>query len=229
MPRAPKSRFPVPVDRKNATELAPTLSSLKQLRIAASTCQACDLWRNATQTVFGEGAHSASVLLIGEQPGDKEDLLGHPFVGPAGKLLDECLKEAGIEREEVYVTNAVKHFKWSHDERGKRRIHKKPGASEIGACRPWLEAEIRVLKPAVILCMGATAAQSLLGRGVSVTQQRGQRLESTLGKNVMVTVHPSSILRITDHEERIVARRLFVRDLEQVARLATEAERKKSA
>lgn len=186
-------------------------------------------WKIGTQTVFGEGPKSATVLLVGEQPGDKEDLAGHPFVGPAGKLLDECLKEAGIDRRQVYLTNAVKHFKWSHDERGKRRIHKKPGATEIAACRPWLEAEIRVLKPAVLLCMGATAAQALLGKGISVTRQRGQRIESVLARNVMVTVHPSSLLRVTDHDEREAARRLFVRDLREVARLASATGMKKSA
>ena len=214
-------------DRTHATDLAEKANSVQQLKTIAAGCQACDLWKNATQTVFGEGPTEASLLLIGEQPGDKEDLAGHPFVGPAGRLLDECLREAGIDRDEVYVTNAVKHFRWSHDERGKRRIHKKPAASEIKACRPWLEAEIRVVKPKVLLCMGASAAQAVLGKSISVTRQRGEKLQSTLAENVIVTVHPSSILRVTNHDDREMQRGLFVRDLERVARLLATGKKKR--
>src|SRR5882757_6109830 len=150
-------------------------SSLTSLRRAARDCRACDLWKHATQTVFGEGASKASIMFVGEQPGDQEDLAGHPFVGPAGKVLDEALLEAGIDRAQVYVTNAVKHFKWAPAERGKRRIHKKPRASEIQACRPWLDAEIDLVRPQVLVCLGATAAQSLLGASFSVTRERGRR------------------------------------------------------
>jgi DNA polymerase len=158
-------------------------------------------------------------MLVGEQPGDKEDLAGHPFVGPAGRLLDEGLREAGVERNEVYVTNVVKHFKWSPAERGKRRIHKKPRSSEIEACRPWLDAEIRLVKPQIIVCLGATAAQSLLGKTFSVTRQRGQLIESTLAPNVIATVHPSSILRARDETARQLQMREFVADLKKVANL----------
>lgn len=228
MPRASQNLFAGAADRTHATDLAENATSLQQLKTIAAGCQACDLWKNATQTVFGEGPTTASLLLVGEQPGDKEDLTGHPFVGPAGRLLDECLREAGIDRDRVYVTNAVKHFKWSHDERGKRRIHKKPAASEINACRPWLEAEIRMVKPAVLLCMGASAAQALLGKSISVTRQRGEKLQSALADNVIVTVHPSSILRVTDHNERETQRHLFVRDLERVARLLSAGKNKQS-
>jgi DNA polymerase len=226
MPRASQDLFAGSTDRTHATDLAENATSLKQLKTIAAGCQACDLWKNATQTVFGEGPTAAPLLLVGEQPGDKEDLAGHPFVGPAGRLLDECLREAGIDRGQVYVTNAVKHFKWAHDERGKRRIHKKPAASEINACRPWLEAEIRIVKPAVLLCMGASAAQALLGKSISVTRQRGEKLQSALADNVIVTVHPSSILRVTDHNERETQRRLLVRDLERVARLLSAGKNK---
>jgi uracil-DNA glycosylase len=222
-----QNSFDGSTDRTHATDLAEKATSLQQLKTIASGCQACDLWKNATQTVFGEGPTEASLLIIGEQPGDKEDLAGHPFVGPAGRLLDECLREAGIDRDEVYVTNAVKHFKWSHDERGKRRIHKRPAASEIGACRPWLEAEIRVVKPKVLLCMGASASQAVLGRSISVTRQRGEKLQSELAENVIVTVHPSSILRVKNHGDREIQRGLFVRDLERVARLLPSGRKKK--
>jgi DNA polymerase len=158
-------------------------------------------------------------MFVGEQPGDKEDLAGHPFVGPAGRLLDDCLREAGIERNQVYVTNVVKHFKWSPDERGKRRIHKKPRTSEIEACRPWLDAEIRLVKPEIVVCLGATAAQALLGKTFSVTRQRGQLVESTLAPHVIATVHPSSILRARDQSARQLQMREFVADLNRVASL----------
>lgn len=196
----------------------PGANSIPHLQSAAIECRACDLYKNATQTVFGEGPAKATVMFVGEQPGDREDLAGHPFVGPAGKLLDEALVEAGIDRADVYVTNAVKHFKWAPDERGKRRIHKKPGAAEIAACRPWLDAELRVIKPQVLVCLGATAAQALLGRAFSVTRQRGQLVESTLAPHVIATVHPSSILR-ADENSRHEQMRAFVGDLAKVAQL----------
>ncbi len=192
-------------------------SSLASIRLAARDCKACDLWKNATQTVFGEGSAHARVMFVGEQPGDHEDLAGRPFVGPAGKLLDEALHEAGIKRAEVYVTNVVKHFKWSPAERGKRRIHKKPRYSEIHACRPWLNAELEAVKPEVLVCLGATAAQALLGRDFSVTRQRGQEVVSVLAPHVMATVHPSSILRAPDAEARHIQMKNFVRDLISVA------------
>ncbi len=191
--------------------------SLKALRQEARHCKACDLWKNATQTVFGEGSRRARVMFVGEQPGDQEDLAGRPFVGPAGKLLSEAMHEAGIDRDEVYVTNAVKHFKWAPAERGKRRIHKKPRASEVKACRPWLDAEINLVRPDVLVCLGATAAQALLGKDFSVTRQRGEKIESSLAPVVVATVHPSSILRARDSESRQLQMEEFVRDLEVVA------------
>jgi len=194
-------------------------SSLATLRRAARDCRACDLWRNATQTVFGEGSPNAPIMFIGEQPGDQEDLAGQPFVGPAGRILNEALLQAGIHRDEVYVTNVVKHFKWTPAERGKRRIHKKPRYSEINACRPWLDAEINLVKPQVLVCLGATAAQALLGRKFSVTRQRGEAVESSLAPRVMATVHPSSILRAPDHATRELQMKEFVRDLAKIARL----------
>src|SRR5579872_2462728 len=164
----------------NATHLVPAKATLPNLRSAARGCTACDLWKTGTQTVFGEGSSRASIMLVGEQPGDQEDRIGRPFVGPAGKLLDEALAEAGIERTEVYVTNVVKHFKWSPAERGKRRIHKKPRYSEIHACRPWLDAELQVVKPQILVCLGATAAQALLGKDFSVTRQHGELVKTEL-------------------------------------------------
>jgi uracil-DNA glycosylase family protein len=200
--------------------------SLPWLRRAAQDCKACDLWKHATQTVFGEGAPRAAIMFVGEQPGDQEDLAGHPFVGPAGKLLDEALHEAGIDRSGVYVTNVVKHFKWSPAERGKRRIHKKPRYSEIKACRPWIDAEIKVVKPEVLVCLGATAAQALLGRGFSVTRQRGLVMDSQLAPKVLATVHPSSILRAPDAEARQSQMKDFVRDLSTVAELVANPKQK---
>lgn len=194
--------------------LHPTLPALRK---AAQDCRACDLWQRGTQTVFGEGAPHAKVIFVGEQPGDKEDLEGKPFVGPAGALLDKALVEAGIDRGKVYVTNAVKHFKW--EPRGKRRIHKKPNATEIAACRPWLEAEIAVLKPKVVVCLGATAAQALLGRDFRVTQHRGEFVDSPIASYVMATVHPSSILRAPDDETRHEEMRRFVADLKKLSRV----------
>src|ERR1700732_5621826 len=163
-------------------------ATLEELRQAAKNCKACDLWRTGTQTVLGDGAAHSKLMLVGEQPGNQEDLEGKPFVGPAGKLLDAALLEAGIDRKKVYVTNAVKHFKW--EPRGKRRIHKKPNAAEIAACRPWLDAEIAALRPRIIVCLGATAAQALLDRDFRVTQHRGEFVKSALAPQVMATVHP---------------------------------------
>jgi uracil-DNA glycosylase family protein len=202
--------------RKSPVAPVPRNASLEVLRQASRDCQACDLWRNATQTVFGEGSSRAKIMMIGEQPGNQEDLEGKPFVGPAGKLLDEALIAAGIDRKQVYVTNAVKHFKW--EPRGKRRIHKKPGAKEIDACRPWLEAEIAALHPEIIVCLGATAAQSLLGRDFRVTQHSGEFLQSPLAHRVMATVHPSSILRAPDEKSRIDEMQHFIADLKKILR-----------
>jgi uracil-DNA glycosylase len=193
----------------------PDRPTLTKLREAAAGCRACDLWRSGTQTVFGEGKRNSEVMLIGEQPGDREDIEGRPFVGPAGKLLDEALTRAGIERDNVYITNVVKHFKWKP--RGKRRIHQKPNAEEIAACRPWLEGELEAVKPRVIVCLGATAAQALLGRTFRVSRQRGEFVESPLAPLVTATVHPSSILRAEDDETRHAAMEEFVADLTKVA------------
>lgn len=188
---------------------------MPNLRGAATRCKGCDLWKRGTQTVFGEGSAHARVLMVGEQPGDKEDLQGKPFVGPAGAVLDKALLAAGIDRNEVYVTNIVKHFKW--EPRGKRRIHKKPSALEVSACRPWLDAEIEVTRPDVIVLLGASAAQGLLGRDFRVSQQRGEWISSPLAPFVMATVHPSSILRAPDDESRHEETRKFIADLKKVA------------
>jgi uracil-DNA glycosylase family protein len=193
----------------------PLQGSLAELQKASKHCTACDLWKIGTQTVFGAGTSSAEIMFVGEQPGDQEDIEGKPFVGPAGKLLNTALEKAGIDRTKVYVTNAVKHFKW--EPRGKRRIHKKPNAAEITACRPWLEAEIAALKPKLIVCLGATAAQSLLGRDFRVTQHRGEFLKSPLAPFVMATVHPSSILRAPDDDTRHEEMRRFIADLKKAA------------
>jgi len=193
----------------------PAKLTLPTLRAAAAGCKACDLWKLGTQTVFGEGKATARVMMVGEQPGDKEDLQGRPFVGPAGAVLDKALTAAGINRNDVYVTNIVKHFKW--EPRGKRRLHKKPNMLEISACRPWLEAEIKVVKPEVLVLMGATAAQGIMGSQFRVTQHRGQWLESNFAQLVMATVHPSSILRAPDDDSRHEEMRKFIEDLKQVA------------
>jgi uracil-DNA glycosylase len=188
---------------------------MPKLREAAADCTACDLYKTGTQTVFGEGKQSAEVMFVGEQPGDQEDKAGKPFVGPAGQLLDEALVDAGIDRTTVYVTNVVKHFKWQA--RGKRRIHQKPNWSEIAACRPWLEAELAVVEPCVLVCLGATAAQALLGRQFRVTKERGRPVDSDLAEHVIATVHPSSILRDPETREQEYA--AFVEDLKVVAGL----------
>ncbi len=202
----------------DATPFLPREHELDKLRAAAAGCEGCDLYRTGTQTVFGEGPPRALVMLVGEQPGDQEDRAGKPFVGPAGRLLDEALEEAGIDRSRVYVTNAVKHFKW--EARGKRRIHSKPSAREIRACRPWLEAELGEIEPRVIVVLGATAAQALLGSSFRVTQQRGKALENTgLAPYVVATVHPASVLRAPDPEARESEGRAFVHDLRTVKQL----------
>jgi len=195
--------------------MVPEKPTLPRLRKAAAGCRACPLWETGTQTVFGEGATGAAVVFVGEQPGDQEDRQGRPFVGPAGRVLDEALVEAGIDRGATYVTNAVKHFKWQA--RGKRRIHAKPNWAELAACRPWLEAELAVVKPRVLVCLGATAAQSLLGRQFRVTKQRGEWVESELAEHVTATIHPSAILRQQDDESRHREMRAFVEDLRVVA------------
>jgi uracil-DNA glycosylase len=204
------------VDTGTAAEYLPERLSLTSLREAAAACQACPLWRTGTQTVFGEGAARSELMLVGEQPGDREDREGHPFVGPAGRLLDEALEEAGIDRTRAYVTNVVKHFKWQA--RGKRRIHAKPAWTEISACRPWLDAEIAVVKPDVLVCLGATAAQALLGRSFRVTRERGKPVDSDLATHVLATIHPSAILR-ADADTREVERAALVDDLKVVASL----------
>jgi DNA polymerase len=207
-PRAPKIGLPVP-------SILPDRLSLPAMREAAAGCQACDLYARATQTVFGEGPRRAEVMMVGEQPGDVEDTEGHVFVGPAGRLLDRALDEAGLTRTQVYLTNVVKHFKW--EPRGKRRIHKKPGATEIAACRPWLDSEIAVVKPRVLVCLGAVAAQALLGRAFKVSEARGRFVDSELAERVLATVHPSSVLRAADETQRREAMAHFVADLRVVA------------
>ena len=190
--------------------------SIEALAQAAKTCRACDIWSRATQTVFGEGNAHAEVILVGEQPGNEEDLAGHPFVGPAGKLLDKALLAAGIARDKVYITNVVKHF--NSVQRGKWRIHKKPNAEEIAACRPWLDAEIAIIRPAVIICLGATAAQAVISRDYRVTRRRGELQKSAFGPMITATVHPSSILRTPDDKARHLQMREFVADLKKIAR-----------
>ena len=199
----------------SAADLIPRRPTLAALRKAAAGCRACPLWETGTQTVFGEGPVRARALFVGEQPGDQEDRQGRPFVGPAGRLLDEALELAGIDRGAIYVTNAVKHFKW--EARGKRRIHAKPSWSEQTACRPWVEAEIAVVQPHVLVCLGATAAQSLFGKQFRVTKERGRWLESELAERVTATIHPSAILRQRDDESRRREMQLFVEDLRLVA------------
>jgi uracil-DNA glycosylase family protein len=206
----------MPRNRKNAADLIPDRPTLARVRDAARDCQACDLYKVGKQTVFGEGSPRAVLMLIGEQPGDSEDVTGRPFVGPAGKLLDRALTEAGIDRSEVYVTNVVKHFKW--EPRGKRRIHKKPNAGEIAACRPWLDVEIALVKPRGIVCLGATAAQALLGRRFKVSTGRGAFVQSPLAPLVMATVHPSALLRAPDEATRRIETKRFIDDLRKVRR-----------
>ena len=204
---------------RSACALIPGEATIAALQEAAAGCTACPLYRNATQTVFGEGPERAAIMLVGEQPGDAEDLVGHPFVGPAGKLLDHCLAEAGIDRSRTYVTNVVKHFKWVP--RGPRRIHSKPGAVEIEACFPWLEAEIAQVAPRIIVALGATLALALFGRVVRVTRDRGRLLPTNLAPYALATVHPSALLRVPDEETRRREILRFVEDLRKVAGIAT--------
>ena len=214
-----------PIATGSAADFMPRRLTLPALRDAARSCHGCRLWTVGTQTVFGEGPQRATVMMVGEQPGDQEDRDGHPFVGPAGRLLDAALEEAGIDRGSVYVTNAVKHFKWERGEKSKRRIHKKPNDGEIRACRPWLDAELRLVQPRVIICLGATAAQSLLGKAFRVTKRRGQKVSAPFANAVFATVHPSSVLRAPDPRAREDARRAFVADLRKVARYLGRLER----
>src|SRR6266566_302425 len=199
----------------------PDTSSLTEVREASRECTACHLYKRATQTVFGEGPKTAPIILVGEQPGDYEDVAGKPFVGPAGKIMDRALEEAGIDRSHVYVTNAVKHFKW--EPRGKRRIHKKPNSREIAACRPWLEAEVRLVKPQLVVCLGSTAGQAFFGPSFRVTRERGKVLSSKLAQKVVATVHPSSLLRQPDEESREREYDRFVVDLRAAVKAASEA------
>jgi len=210
----PSKVTPTKTAARGAALWVPPHPTLPKLIAASKHCEGCDLYKHATQTVFGAGPAHAPVIMVGEQPGDSEDREGAPFVGPAGRLLDKALVEAGIDRSQVYVTNAVKHFKF--EERGKRRIHAKPNAAEIGACRPWLESEIEVVKPELIVCLGATAAQTLLGRNFRITQQRGIFLPFTQSKWIMTTVHPSALLRAPDPERRHEEYELFLRDLSAI-------------
>ena len=198
----------------------PDTSSLADVREAARECTACHLYQRATQTVFGEGPKDVPIMLVGEQPGDYEDVAGKPFVGPAGKIMDRALEEAGIDRKKVYVTNAVKHFKW--EPRGKRRIHQKPNAREIAACRPWMEAELRLVKPKLLVCLGATAAQAIFGPSFRVTRERGKVLSSKFALRVLATVHPSSLLRQPDEQSREREYKRFVLDLRAALKAAGE-------
>ena len=200
-----------------AAPFVPHTTSLRALGGAAQECRGCDLYKHATQAVFGAGPRVARLMFVGEQPGDQEDRQGEPFVGPAGALLDRALAAVGIKRKQVYVTNAVKHFKW--EPRGKRRIHKKPRVSEIAACRPWLDAELRAVRPAVIVCLGATAAQAIFGAQFRLMQQRGKILPTSLGPEALATIHPSSVLRAGDGESRRLAYEMLVADLAMVAKL----------
>jgi uracil-DNA glycosylase len=208
-------RMPAKNPYPSAAPFVPDNPTLPKMKKAAAGCKGCDLYKRTTQTVFGEGPVHASVMFIGEQPGDQEDIQGKPFVGPAGKMLDKGLTEVGIPREEVYVTNAVKHFKW--EERGKRRLHSKPNAREVGACRPWLEAEIAIVKPRIIVCLGATAAASLLGGSFRLTQHRGELIHSDWAPALFATFHPSSIFRHPDEKSRKQAYADFVSDLKTIA------------
>jgi DNA polymerase len=202
-------------EQQTAAPLVPARATIDRLQDAAAACRACDLWRSGTQTVFGDGSRQARIIFVGEQPGDEEHVQGKPFVGPAGRLLDRALVDAGIDRRDVYVTNVVKHFKWepATPGRGKKRIHKKPNGREIRACRPWLDAEVRTLDPDLIVCLGATAAQALLGSKFLVSRRRGEFIESPGGATLFATVHPSSILRAPDSETRRLEYARFVEDL----------------
>lgn len=206
--------------QKTAAAWVPATHDLARLRAAAVKCQGCDLYQRATQVVFGEGPRDARVVMVGEQPGDEEDRKGHPFVGPSGRLLSKAMAEAGLEREKIYVTNAVKHFKFV--ERGKRRIHAKPNGIEISACKPWLEAELSSIEPDLVVCLGATAAQSLMGRSFRITADRGKFFPHAWAKEIVATVHPSAILRVPDRYEEEY--RLFLNDLQVIAERVHELE-----
>ena len=210
----------MPTDEDARPATPPDTSSLSEVRIASRQCTACHLYKRATQTVFGEGPEGAPIMMVGEQPGDYEDVAGRPFVGPAGKIMDQALEEAGIDRTKVYVTNAVKHFKW--EPRGKRRIHQKPNVREIAACRPWLEAELRLVKPKLLVCLGATAAQVVFGPSFRVTRERGKVLSAKLAPRVLATVHPSSLLRQPDEQSRKREYHRFVADLRAALKAASE-------
>ncbi len=212
--------MPTKTDEYARPATPPDTSSLTEVLAASRECTACHLYKRATQTVFGEGPRGAPIMLVGEQPGDYEDVAGKPFVGPAGKIMDRALEETGIDRTKVYVTNAVKHFKW--EPRGKRRIHQKPNSREIAACRPWLEAELRLVKPKLLVCLGATAAQAIFGPSFRVTRERGKVLSSKLAPRVLATVHPSSLLRQPDEESRQREYKRFVADLRAAVKAAAE-------
>jgi uracil-DNA glycosylase len=203
-------------EHSSAAEFLPQRRTLESLRDAARSCEGCDLYKNATQTVFGEGPRSAAVMFVGEQPGDIEDLKGHPFVGPAGRLLDKALAEARIPRDDVYITNAVKHFRWI--QRGKRRLHQKPLIRQVVACKPWLEAEIQAVHPKVVVCLGATAAQAIAGRIVRIMQERGTFLDGDSGAAIFITIHPSSIYRLQEKDEQEKEYRRFVGEMKLVQR-----------
>jgi DNA polymerase len=213
------------VESDSAADFLPARATPRSLKEAAKRCKGCHLWAFGTQTVFGEGPMPARVMLVGEQPGDREDRTGHPFVGPAGQLLDEALEEAGIDRSTVYVTNAVKHFKWQRGEKSKRRIHKKPNDAEVRACRPWLDKEFELVRPQVVVCLGATAAQALLGKDFRITKSRGRRVSASFSDAVFATAHPSAVLRAPDASARQEARRALVADLKKVARYLARTER----
>ncbi|RJR30165.1 MAG: uracil-DNA glycosylase [Desulfobacteraceae bacterium] len=201
-------------ESRSASSFIPKRANLAKLRKAVQDCRGCDLYRNATQAVFGEGPEKARIVMVGEKPGDKEDLEGKPFVGPAGKMLHKAMVEAGIDPEDVYITNAVKHFKY--EKRGAKRLHKKPSGPEIAACRPWLEAELDLIRPSIIVCLGATAVQALLGKEARVTRIRGQFLAHGAAGYITATIHPSALLRMPEEEKRHEEYRLFVEDLRKV-------------
>jgi uracil-DNA glycosylase len=207
----------MPTSLRSAAEFIPEHPTPRALREAVASCRGCDLYARANRAVFGEGPSSAGIVFVGEQPGDEEDREGRPFVGPAGRLLDRALQDAGIDRPEVYVTNAVKHFKF--EQRGKRRLHKKPNGAEIRACLPWLEAELQLIRPEIIVCLGATAAQAIFGSAYRVTKERGRFIENSWAPHVTSTVHPSAILRAPDDEQRHLEYEKFVADLQKVQRL----------
>ena len=213
-----RTRAELPLVTGSAADFVPPRRTMTSLRQASRVCRGCRLWMVGSQTVFGEGKAPARVMLVGEQPGDQEDRQGHPFVGPAGRLLFEVLDEAGLDRSQVYLTNAVKHFKWERGEKSKRRIHKKPNDGEVRACMPWLEAELQLVKPEVVVCLGATAAQALLGKSFRVTTSRGKQQRTAFADAVFATVHPSSVLRSPDARARAEARSAIVKDLRKVAR-----------